>query len=182
MNDFLRLAAYTFLALMGISAWNTYAGGWRYYLGIVFFVVCVLRILMILRQRMNKNSRAQSDSMMRNQPTTRLIQTTRLTRLLRDSNRLLEKYFYTGCSKTHRCKAREVVRNEAYFSYAAVTAKGDRRKMPITLCSCNHLQQDTARPIAQAGHMRLDKPRTRYDMNMKIIKKTNHVNKNLLFI
>jgi TRAP-type C4-dicarboxylate transport system permease small subunit len=51
MNDFLRLAAYTFLALMGISAWNTYSGGWRYYLGIVFFVVCVLRILMILRQR-----------------------------------------------------------------------------------------------------------------------------------
>ena len=56
MNDFLRLAAYTFLALMGISAWNTYPGGWRYYLGIVFFVVCVLRILMILRQRMNKKA------------------------------------------------------------------------------------------------------------------------------
>lgn len=54
MNDFLRLAAYTFLALMGISAWNTYPGGWRYYLGIVFFVVCVLRILMILRQRMSR--------------------------------------------------------------------------------------------------------------------------------
>ena len=54
MNDFLRLAAYTFLALMGISAWNTYPGGWRYYLGIVFFVVCVLRILMILRQRMGR--------------------------------------------------------------------------------------------------------------------------------
>lgn len=54
MNDFLRLAAYTFLALMGISAWKTYPGGWRYYLGIVFFVVCVLRILMILRQRMGR--------------------------------------------------------------------------------------------------------------------------------
>ena len=116
MNDFLRLAAYTFLALMGISAWNTYPGGWRYYLGIVFFVVCVLRILMILRQRMNKKA-APRDAM-HNHHKTRRKQTKRLTRLLRDSNRLLKKPFYTGCSKTHRCKAREVVRNEAYFSYA----------------------------------------------------------------
>lgn len=62
MNDFLRLAAYTFLALMGISAWNTYPGGWRYYLGIVFFVVCVLRILMILRQRMGRERTKSGDS------------------------------------------------------------------------------------------------------------------------
>jgi len=37
------------------------------------------------------------------------------------SNRLFKKYFYTGCSKMHRCKARDIVRNEAYFLYAAVT-------------------------------------------------------------
>ncbi len=52
MSDFLRLAAYAFLALMGMSAWNTYCGGWRYYFGIVLFIVSILRILTILRQRM----------------------------------------------------------------------------------------------------------------------------------
>jgi hypothetical protein len=36
-------------------------------------------------------------------------------------NRLLKKSFYTGCSKPHRCKACEIMRNEAYFSYAAKT-------------------------------------------------------------
>jgi hypothetical protein len=52
MSDFLRLAAYAFLALMGMSAWNTYSGGWRYYFGICLFIVSILRILTILRQRM----------------------------------------------------------------------------------------------------------------------------------
>lgn len=50
MSYVLKLAAYVFLALMGLSAWNTYDGGWRYYFGIVLFVICVLRILMLLRQ------------------------------------------------------------------------------------------------------------------------------------
>ena len=44
-------------------------------------------------------------------------------------SRVLKKSLYSGCSKTRRCKARAVsdtclqaiVRNEAYFSYAAVT-------------------------------------------------------------
>ena len=31
-------------------------------------------------------------------------------------NRLQKKYFFTGWSKTFRCKAREIRRNEAYFS------------------------------------------------------------------
>ena len=56
MSFILKLSAYTFLALIGLWAWNTLQEGWRYYLGIVFFVVCVLRILMILRQRMNKKA------------------------------------------------------------------------------------------------------------------------------
>ena len=41
------------------------------------------------------------------------------------SSRLLEKSIHTGCSKMLRCKAREIMRNEAYFSYAAV--KQDER-------------------------------------------------------
>jgi cytochrome b561 len=52
MPYILKLAAYVFLALMGLSAWQTYSGGWRYYFGIALFMVCVLRILMLLRQRM----------------------------------------------------------------------------------------------------------------------------------
>ena len=52
MSYFLKLSAYVFLALMGLSAWQAYSGGWRYYLGIVLFMVCVLRILMLVRQRM----------------------------------------------------------------------------------------------------------------------------------
>ncbi len=35
---------------------------------------------------------------------------------MRIMNRLLIKYFCTGCSKMLRCKARPLVRNEAYFS------------------------------------------------------------------
>ena len=37
------------------------------------------------------------------------------------SNRLLKKSFCAGCSKMSECKAHEIMRNEAYFSYAAVT-------------------------------------------------------------
>jgi hypothetical protein len=32
-----------------------------------------------------------------------------------DPSRLLKKSFYTGCSKMRRCKARTIMRNEAYF-------------------------------------------------------------------
>ena len=29
---------------------------------------------------------------------------------------VVEKVFFTGCSKTFRCKAREIMRNEAYYT------------------------------------------------------------------
>ena len=56
MSFFLKLAAYAFLALMGFSAVRAGVEGWRYYFGIVLFIVCTLRILIILRQRMNLRS------------------------------------------------------------------------------------------------------------------------------
>jgi membrane protein implicated in regulation of membrane protease activity len=56
MSFILKLSAYAFLALMGLSAWRAGVEGWRYYFGMVLFVVCTLRILMMLRQRMNKNA------------------------------------------------------------------------------------------------------------------------------
>ena len=31
------------------------------------------------------------------------------------SSKLLKKSFYTGCSKMRRCKARNIMRNEAYY-------------------------------------------------------------------
>jgi hypothetical protein len=54
MTFFLKLAAYAFLALMALSALRTGVEGWRYYFGIVLFIVCTLRILMILRQRIRR--------------------------------------------------------------------------------------------------------------------------------
>ena len=54
MTFYLKLAAYTFLALMGFSAWRAGVEGWRYYFAIVLFFFCVLRILTILRQRVNR--------------------------------------------------------------------------------------------------------------------------------
>jgi len=56
MPFFLKLTAYSFLALMGLSAWRSGVEGWRYYFGIVLFIVCTLRILTILRQRMTKKN------------------------------------------------------------------------------------------------------------------------------
>jgi hypothetical protein len=54
MTFYLKLAAYTFLALMGFSAWKAGVEGWRYYFAIALFFFCVLRILIILRQRVNR--------------------------------------------------------------------------------------------------------------------------------
>ncbi len=59
MSDFLRLAAYAFLALMSVSAWNTYSGGWRYYFGIFLFIICIMRIVIIVRQRMTASRSAR---------------------------------------------------------------------------------------------------------------------------
>ncbi|MBM4310659.1 MAG: hypothetical protein FJ119_06905 [Deltaproteobacteria bacterium] len=60
MSLFLKLAAYAFLALMGLSAWRAGVEGWRYYFGICLFIVCILRILMILRNRMSVKKNARS--------------------------------------------------------------------------------------------------------------------------
>ena len=60
MTFYLKLAAYTFLALMGFSAWRAGVEGWRYYFAIVLFFFCVLRILTILRQRVNRRDHKSS--------------------------------------------------------------------------------------------------------------------------
>ena len=44
----LRIAAYIFLALAGLSAWDQYQSGWRHYLGLVFLFIASIRIFMIL--------------------------------------------------------------------------------------------------------------------------------------
>lgn len=51
---FIRLTAYIFLALVGLSAWSQYPAGWRHYLGLAFFFLATLRILMIFFALKNK--------------------------------------------------------------------------------------------------------------------------------
>lgn len=53
---FIRLTAYVFLALVGLSAWDQYASGWRHYLGLAFFFLSTVRILTILYQLKNNKS------------------------------------------------------------------------------------------------------------------------------
>ena len=45
---FLRLAAYIFLALAGLSAWDQYPNGWCHYLGLAIFFIASIRIFMLL--------------------------------------------------------------------------------------------------------------------------------------
>ena len=45
---FLRIAAYIFLALAGLSAWDQYPNGWCHYLGLAFFFIASIRIFMLL--------------------------------------------------------------------------------------------------------------------------------------
>ena len=45
---FLRITAYVFLAMVGISAWSQYQSGWRHYLGLTFFFIASIRVFMIL--------------------------------------------------------------------------------------------------------------------------------------
>ena len=47
-KKFLRITAYVFLALAGLSAWDQYQSGWRHYLGLVFFFIASIRIFMLL--------------------------------------------------------------------------------------------------------------------------------------
>jgi len=51
---FIRLTAYIFLALVGLSAWGQYPSGWRHYLGLAFFFLASLRILMLFFTLKNK--------------------------------------------------------------------------------------------------------------------------------
>jgi hypothetical protein len=45
---FLRITAYIFLALAGLSAWDQYQSGWRHYLGLAFFFIASIRIFILL--------------------------------------------------------------------------------------------------------------------------------------
>jgi hypothetical protein len=45
---FLRITAYIFLALAGLSAWDQYPNGWRHYLGLAIFFIASIRIFMLL--------------------------------------------------------------------------------------------------------------------------------------
>ena len=47
-KKFLRITAYVFLALTGLSAWDQYQSGWRHYLGLSFFFIASIRIFMLL--------------------------------------------------------------------------------------------------------------------------------------
>jgi hypothetical protein len=54
-RKFFYIAAYVFLALAGLSAWDQYPSGWRHYLGLAFFFLSSLRILMILFSKKRKD-------------------------------------------------------------------------------------------------------------------------------
>ncbi len=48
MRRFVRIAAYCFLALMGITAWDTYQEGWRHYFGMALFFVATVRLMTLM--------------------------------------------------------------------------------------------------------------------------------------
>jgi hypothetical protein len=54
---FLRITAYFFLAMVGLSAWDQYPSGWRHYLGLAFFFLSSLRIFMIIFSRKINSSK-----------------------------------------------------------------------------------------------------------------------------
>lgn len=54
-RKFIRIAAYVFLALTGLSAWDQYPDGWRHYLGMVLFFISSVRIFMIISSNKRKN-------------------------------------------------------------------------------------------------------------------------------
>jgi len=51
---FLRITAYVFLAMVGISAWDQYPDGWRHYLGMFLFFLSSVRIFMIIFPKKTK--------------------------------------------------------------------------------------------------------------------------------
>ena len=48
MSKFLRIAAYTFLALSGMYAWLSMETGWRHYLGLGIFFFASVRIMVLI--------------------------------------------------------------------------------------------------------------------------------------
>ena len=61
MGYFLRIAGYVFLAGVGVSAWTTYAGGWRHYLGLVLCALATLRVLTLLAGRWRRVGPGRKD-------------------------------------------------------------------------------------------------------------------------
>ena len=49
MPNFVRIAAYTFLALSGLYAWQAYETGWRPVAGLVLAVIATARIFSFIR-------------------------------------------------------------------------------------------------------------------------------------
>jgi len=54
-RKFIRIAAYIFLAMTGLSAWDQYPDGWRHYLGMALFFICSVRVFMIISSAKRKN-------------------------------------------------------------------------------------------------------------------------------
>ncbi len=55
-RNFLRITAYVFLALAGLSAWDQYQSGWRHYLGLALFFFTSVRVLIIVFSTKRKDS------------------------------------------------------------------------------------------------------------------------------
>jgi len=53
-RKFIRIAAYVFLALTGLSAWDQYPDGWRHYLGMFIFFLSSVRVFMIISSNKRK--------------------------------------------------------------------------------------------------------------------------------
>ena len=54
---------------------------------------------------------------------------------------------FTGCSKMFSCKAREVMRNKAYFSYAAMTDNERNVADERFRAACLHKQSSLPKPL-----------------------------------
>lgn len=59
MAIFLRIAAYTFLALSGMYAWLSMQSGWRHYLGLGIFFLASVRIMILLFPRKQKGEKKE---------------------------------------------------------------------------------------------------------------------------
>jgi hypothetical protein len=55
-RKFFYIAAYVFLALTGLSAWDQYPTGWRHYLGMAFIFFSSVRIFMVISLNKRKGA------------------------------------------------------------------------------------------------------------------------------